>query len=98
MILPPKVHFYEPKISGFNIVGKRGSHYFDPPKGATKFIQDSMQANLIEDTQKDEREIDMKSLQQDVTKMHIRESVEGEDKEATIFEGGRKGGRKRNRK
>lgn len=49
VILPPKVHFYEPKISGFKIVGKRGSCYFDPPKGATKFIKESMQANLIED-------------------------------------------------
>ena len=27
---PPRVYLYEPKICGFNIVGQRGSKYFDP--------------------------------------------------------------------
>lgn len=62
VILPPKIHFYEPKISGFKIAGKRGSLYFDPPKGATKFIKDSMQANMVEDTLNDAREMDARSL------------------------------------
>lgn len=42
MILPPKIYHYEPKIFGFNIVGKRGSKYFDPPKGNVKFNYDTM--------------------------------------------------------
>ena len=29
---PPKVYLYEPKICGFNIVGKRGSKYYNPQK------------------------------------------------------------------
>ena len=33
IILPPKIYHYEPKISGFKLVGKRGSKYYDPPKG-----------------------------------------------------------------
>lgn len=28
---PPNVYFYEPKISGFKIVGQRGSKYYKPP-------------------------------------------------------------------
>ena len=37
IILPPKIYHYEPKIHGFKIVGKRGSKYFDPPKGNIKY-------------------------------------------------------------
>ena len=29
---PPKVYFYEPQISGFKIVGQRGSKFYNPPK------------------------------------------------------------------
>jgi len=105
VILPPKVHFYEPKISGFKIAGKRGSLYFDPPKGATKFIKDSMQANMVEDTLNDAREMDARSLAQDFTKMIVTQKhqpkeqsfEDEEDKEAKVMEGGRKGGRKRNK-
>jgi len=32
--LPPKIYFYEPKISGFAIFGKRGSKYHKPTKEA----------------------------------------------------------------
>lgn len=49
VILPPKVHFYEPKIAGFNIKGKRGSKYFAPPRGSVKFIEGSMQGILAEE-------------------------------------------------
>ena len=42
VILPPKIYHYEPKIFGFNIVGKRGSKYFDPPKGNIKYNFDTM--------------------------------------------------------
>ena len=37
VILPPKIYHYEPKIYGFKIVGKRGSRYYDPPKGNIKY-------------------------------------------------------------
>lgn len=42
VILPPKIYHYEPKIFGFKIVGKRGSKYFDPPKGNIKYNFDTM--------------------------------------------------------
>jgi len=28
--MPPKIYLYEPQISGFKIVGQRGSKYFNP--------------------------------------------------------------------
>ena len=65
------MHFYEPKISGFKIVGKRGSKYFDPPKGATKFIKESMQANLLEEAEANQREIEARSLAADFSKLII---------------------------
>lgn len=43
IILPPKVYLYEPKIFGFNIYGKRGSKFFQEPKGTIKYIEDSLQ-------------------------------------------------------
>ena len=39
--LPPKIYFYEPKIYGFNLFGKRGSKYYDPPKGEVKYTEDA---------------------------------------------------------
>jgi len=33
IILPPKVYHYEPEIFGFKIAGKRGSKYYEPPRG-----------------------------------------------------------------
>lgn len=42
VILPPKIYYYEPKIFGFKVAGKRGSKYFEPPKGNVKYINDSM--------------------------------------------------------
>lgn len=49
VILPPKIHFYEPKIAGFNIKGKRGSKYFEAPKGNVKYIEESMQGILAQE-------------------------------------------------
>lgn len=48
VILPPKIYFYEPKISGFKIAGKRGSKYFQPPKGNMRIVEDSMQSMELE--------------------------------------------------
>lgn len=42
IILPPKVFFYEPKIFGFKIKGKRGSKFHNPPQGTIKYIEESM--------------------------------------------------------
>jgi hypothetical protein len=44
IILPPKVYFYEPKIFGFKIAGKRGSKYFQPTAGNMKIVEASMQS------------------------------------------------------
>lgn len=43
VILPPKIYFYEPKIYGFKIAGKRGSKFFHPPQGNVKIVEDSLQ-------------------------------------------------------
>lgn len=42
VILPPKIFYYEPKIFGFKIAGKRGSKSFKPTIGHVKYIEDSM--------------------------------------------------------
>jgi len=42
IILPPKIYFYEPKIYGFKVHGKRGSKAFEPVKGSVKYVEDSM--------------------------------------------------------
>lgn len=42
VLLPPKIYYYEPKILGFKMVGKRGSRYFDPPKGFIRYNMDTM--------------------------------------------------------
>jgi len=42
IILPPKIYYYEPKIHGFKVAGKRGSHLFNPVKGNVRYIEDSM--------------------------------------------------------
>lgn len=48
IILPPKIYYYEPKIFGFKMAGKRGSKTFAPPTGNTKYIEDSMQSLELE--------------------------------------------------
>lgn len=42
VILPPKIYHYEPKIMGFKIMGKRGSKYYNPPKGNLSYNDESM--------------------------------------------------------
>jgi len=49
IILPPKIYYYEPKIFGFKIKGKRGSKSFEPPFGNVKYIMDSMQSLELEE-------------------------------------------------
>ena len=48
VILPPKIYYYEPKIYGFKIAGKRGSTFFQPSKGNVKIVDDSLQALELE--------------------------------------------------
>jgi len=42
IIMPPKIYFYEPKIYGFKVHGKRGSKAFQPTQGAVKYVEDSL--------------------------------------------------------
>jgi hypothetical protein len=48
IILPPKIYYYEPKIHGFKVAGKRGSTTFNPVKGNVRYIVDSMQSLELE--------------------------------------------------
>ena len=48
VILPPKIYHYEPKIFGFKVAGKRGSKFFEPPKGNVRIVEDSMQGLELE--------------------------------------------------
>ena len=48
VILPPKIYHYEPKIFGFKVAGKRGSKYFQPPKGNVRYVEDSVQGLEME--------------------------------------------------
>ena len=40
IVLPPKVFFFEPRIYGFKIAGKRGSAYFKPSTGEISLINE----------------------------------------------------------
>ena len=55
VILPPKIYHYEPKIFGFKIAGKRGSKYFQPPKGNVRYIEDSVQGLELEEVNEERR-------------------------------------------
>jgi hypothetical protein len=48
VILPPKIYYYEPKIFGFKMAGKRGSKYFEPPTGHVRHNVESMQGVEVE--------------------------------------------------
>ena len=48
IILPPKIYYYEPKIHGFKVAGKRGSNLFKPVVGNVRYIEDSMQSLELE--------------------------------------------------
>lgn len=49
IILPPKTYFYEPNISGFKIVGKRGSKFYDPAKHNLRVNDETIPKELYED-------------------------------------------------
>ena len=40
IVLPPKVYYFEPRICGFRIAGKRGSKYYNPPTGEISMINE----------------------------------------------------------
>jgi len=40
IILPPKLYYYEPKIFGFNMFGKRGSKFYSPVKGGIRYTEE----------------------------------------------------------
>ena len=40
IVLPPKVYYYEPKLYGFKLFGKRGSKFYNPPKGPIKYTEE----------------------------------------------------------
>jgi hypothetical protein len=94
VILPPKVHFYEPKIAGFNIKGKRGSKFFEAPTTNVKYIGESMQGILAEEVK---AAADLKKRSAVATDLAAefdnKVSLEEDDK-STVMTGGRKGGRK----
>lgn len=52
VILPPKIYHYEPKIFGFKIAGKRGSKYYNPPKGNVRYVEDSVWGLEMEQVKK----------------------------------------------
>ena len=43
IVLPPKVHFYEPQLFGFAIAGKRGSKLFKPERSGITDVQQRKQ-------------------------------------------------------
>lgn len=47
IVLSPKVYFYEPKIFGFNVFGKRGSQYYVPPKGAIRNTEEEQNVDEL---------------------------------------------------
>ena len=96
VILPPKIYHYEPKICGFKIAGKRGSKYFQPPRGNVHYIEDSVQGLELEGI-KDRQaatQDDSNSLPVDFTKKLVVDggsaakaaaaNSTGEDNEATV--------------
>jgi hypothetical protein len=42
ILLPPKIQFYEPRISGFTIAGKRGSKFYDPARESIQLTSDKL--------------------------------------------------------
>ena len=43
VILPPKVYYYQPKIFGFALFGKRGSKFHKPSRNGVKFTDEEEQ-------------------------------------------------------
>lgn len=83
VIMPPKIYYYEPKIFGFKMHGKRGSAAFQPPKGHIRYIDDSMQS------------MELQQLRDGVSKISLKEKrpapaqkPAAEDEQAQPVEGG----------
>lgn len=50
IILPPKVYYYQPKIFGFKIFGKKGSKYYKPVSGNVKYTEDEEDVRRLVDS------------------------------------------------
>ena len=77
VVLPPKIYHYEPKIFGFKIAGKRGSQYFQPPKGNIRYVEDSMQGLELEDVQ-NSRGTELSKLDKALGRLTLAESEAAE--------------------
>lgn len=61
IVLPPKVYYYEPRLFGFTMAGKRGSKYFQPP---TKEIMDTRERQKTMEAEMAAGPVRGRSLQQ----------------------------------
>jgi len=44
IVLPPKVYYYQPKLYGFQVAGKRGSKYYQPATQEVQLTQEKQAA------------------------------------------------------
>jgi hypothetical protein len=94
VILPPKIYHYEPKIYGFKMAGKRGSKFFQPPKGNVRIVEESMQGLELEKILKQQA---ANQLNDDFERLcKVEKEEDQEANEVNPPEGNRQG--KRNRK
>lgn len=109
LILPPKIYHYEPKIFGFRIAGKRGSKYFNPPKGNVRYIEDSVQGLELQELR--DKNSHVFSLNKAIEEKLVLSGDSGagsgaaaaapqgrEDAEATVLNDANRGGKKNNKK
>jgi hypothetical protein len=47
IILPPKVYFYQPKMYGFQVFGKRGSRFYQPAYGNVRLTENEEKVNEL---------------------------------------------------
>lgn len=73
IVLPPKVFYYEPKMFGFTIAGKRGSKFFSPCKQSVQETNERL-ARLTQET------AIKKSENSKVTRQFDNESKKGKGK------------------
>jgi hypothetical protein len=50
IILPPKVYYYQPKIFGFKLFGKKGSKYYKPTASDIKYTEDEESIKRLVDS------------------------------------------------
>ena len=101
VILPPKIYYYEPKIFGFKIAGKRGSKSFQPAIGHIKYVEDSMQGLELEQIREAQGQPTAKIVQEDMKKLnlnHQKPVTASVHEEGNALEGGNKGGKKNKKK